>query len=147
MTPEQAQMVRLTFVALIDRKAETGRLFYERLFAIAPETSPLFHGDMDAQARKLMDSMAIAIACLRDMPALLNMLGSMAKRHVDYGVREEHYTKVGEALLWTLEKALGDAFTPEVKAAWTSLYGTVAGIMCKAAYGAGAAPAAAAGGR
>ncbi len=51
MTPEQLQMIRLTFVLVIDRKAETGRLFYDRLFAIAPDTKALFRPDIDRRRR------------------------------------------------------------------------------------------------
>ncbi len=132
MTPEHVSLVRLTFVQITGRKQEAGRLFYDRLFAIAPDTRALFHGDMDAQAQKLMDTLALAIAALRDLPSLIAMLEALAVRHVQYGVRDEHYAKVGEALLWTLEKALGPAFTPDAKAAWATLYQTIATIMQKA---------------
>jgi hemoglobin-like flavoprotein len=36
---------------------------------------------------------------------------------------------VGEVLLWTLERGLADAFTPEVRAAWTKVYGVLAATM------------------
>lgn len=36
---------------------------------------------------------------------------------------------VGQSLLWTLEKGLGDIFTAEVKDAWTTMYGLVATEM------------------
>jgi nitric oxide dioxygenase len=135
MTPEQAQLVRLTFAQAMDRKLEVGKTFYERLFVIAPETRALFHGDIEAQSRKLMDTLATAIGSLRDTPTLVGMLESLARRHVAYGVRDEHYDKVGEALLWTLERIFGAAFTPEIRNAWASLYGVVAGVMRKAAAG------------
>ena len=48
----------------------------------------------------------------------------------------EHYDIVGQALLATLESALGDAWTPPVKEAWTTVYGVVSATMIKgAAYG------------
>jgi len=40
---------------------------------------------------------------------------------------------VGAALLWTLEKGLGDAFTPETKEAWATVYGLIAATMQQAA--------------
>ena len=56
------------------------------------------------------------------------------KVHVTgYGVREAHYATVGAALLWTLEAGLGEAFTPAVRAAWTTAYGTLATVMIDAA--------------
>jgi hemoglobin-like flavoprotein len=61
------------------------------------------------------------------------MLQAMAMRHKDYGVRDEHYDKVGEALLWTLAAILGPAFTPAVRDAWATLYGSVADVMRNAA--------------
>jgi hemoglobin-like flavoprotein len=50
-------------------------------------------------------------------------------------VRDEHYDKVGEALLWTLAQTLEADFTPQVEAAWRSLYATVATTMRDAAAG------------
>ena len=46
-----------------------------------------------------------------------------------YGVRTEHYTVVGSALLWTLEQGLGARFTPAVREAWASAYGLLANVM------------------
>jgi hemoglobin-like flavoprotein len=133
MTPEQIKVVRLTFAQAMNRKVEVGMIFYERLFVIAPDTKILFKGDIEEQSRKLMDTLAIAIGNLRDTPALVGMLKALAHRHVAYGVRDEHYDKVGEALLWTLEKVFGVAFTGEVRNAWATLYGIVAETMRKAA--------------
>ncbi len=57
----------------------------------------------------------------------------LGARHVSYGVRDEHYDTVGQASIWTLEKDLGNAFTPQVKSAWLSAYGLLAGVMKDAA--------------
>ena len=144
MTPEQTQLIRLTFVQVMNRKHETGRQFYERLFSIAPDTRRMFRSDIDAQSQKLMDTLALAISSLRDLPSLVAMLESLAVRHVGYGVQDKHYDDVGAALLWTFERMLGPAFTPEARDAWAALYGTVAQVMRNAAKkGAGSKPAAA----
>ena len=64
------------------------------------------------------------------------LIGICAKR---YGVKAEHYTVVGNALLWTLERGLGPAWTSELAEAWTTTYTTLAGYMVKEAYGPAAA--------
>ncbi len=133
MTPEQLKIIKLTFAQAMSNKDAVGRMFYDRLFAIAPETRAMFSGDMQVQGRKLMDTLALAIGMLRDTPALVTTLQALGARHVTYGVRDEHYRPVGEALIWTLENGLGAAFTSEARAAWTTLYGTVADVMRKAA--------------
>ena len=48
-------------------------------------------------------------------------------------MRPQHYDTVGAALLWTLEQGLGEAFTPDVKSAWTTVYGVLATTMKDAA--------------
>jgi nitric oxide dioxygenase len=133
VTPDQVQLVKSTFAEVIKIKDKAGRLFYERLFTIAPETKPLFKGDIAEQSRKLMDTLALAIGMLRDMPKFVDTLQALALRHVKYGVKNDHYAKVGAALLWTLEQGLGSAFTPKAREAWTALYGAVAKIMMDAA--------------
>jgi nitric oxide dioxygenase len=133
MTPEQLAIIRSNFAQVVGQKEAVGMLFYDRLFAIAPETRPMFKGDIVAQSRKLMDTLALAIGMLRDMPSLITTLEGLARRHVSYGVKDEHYAKVGEALIWTLEKGLGAAFTAEAKTAWTALYGAISDVMRNAA--------------
>jgi len=49
------------------------------------------------------------------------------------GVSVEQYVPVGAALLWTLEKGLGEAFTPEIREAWATTYRVLAGTMIEAA--------------
>ena len=49
------------------------------------------------------------------------------------GVKLADYDAVREALLWTLEQALGKDFTPAVRGAWTACYDELAGEMKAAA--------------
>ena len=51
------------------------------------------------------------------------------RRHVRYGVQDAHYETVGAALLWTLERGLGEAFTPAVREAWAETYTVLATVM------------------
>ncbi len=129
MTPDQTDIIRSSFADVLQQRDAAGRLFYERLFTIAPDLRPLFKGDIDAQARKLMDVLAVAVSALRDMPVLTKTLQELGRRHRGYGAQPHHYAKVGEALLWTLEKGLGPAFDGATRAAWTDLYGVVSSIM------------------
>ncbi len=115
-------------------------LFYDRLFEVAPAVKAMFPADMKEQRKKLMGD-----ARRRGQRAQQSRVGvagrqRLAKRHVGYGAKPEHYPVVGGALLWTLEKGLGEAWTSDVAEAWTAAYGTLSGYMISEAYG--AAPAA-----
>ena len=46
---------------------------------------------------------------------------------------EDDYKPVGEVLIWTLEQALRDQFTPAVKTAWLAAYKLLSGVMISAA--------------
>lgn len=55
----------------------------------------------------------IVIARLDRLDGLTAEIEAMAIRHTGYGVKESHYTIVGTALLWTLQKKLGKDWTEE----------------------------------
>jgi len=128
MTPEQKQLVKDSWEKVIPISETAADLFYTRLFETAPEVKPYFKGDMKEQGQKLMTMINVAVNGLDNIEALVEPLKGLGKRHVDYGVKKEDYDSVGAALLWTLEQGLGDAFTDEVKEAWTITYGTVASV-------------------
>jgi nitric oxide dioxygenase len=79
---------------------------------------------------------------LDNLEALVPAVEAPGARHATYGTTAAHYAPVGEALLWTLGQGLGDAFTPEVEAAWTKVYGVLAATMQAGAAAASATKAA-----
>jgi hemoglobin-like flavoprotein len=134
MTPEQIAAVQTSFAKVAPIAETAAGLCYGRLFEIAPEVRPLFKGDMTEQGRKLMATLGMVVGGLDKLDEIVPVAGKLAVAHVRWGVKPEHYPIVGGALLWTLEKGLGDAFTPDVKDAWATAYGTLSGAMIAAAY-------------
>ncbi len=133
MTPRQIELVQTSYTAVEALGDKAGLLFYARLFEIDPALRGLFKGDMDAQARKLMQMITVAVRGLNDVAKLQPALAALGARHRGYGVLLAHYDTVAAALLDTLAAGLGDAFTPEVKQAWTDCYGLLATTMQQAA--------------
>jgi Globin len=66
---------------------------------------------------------------LNNLDKLVPAVKALGARHSGYGVTAAHYGIVGEALLWTLERGLGEGFTPEVRSAWAKVYGVLAATM------------------
>jgi hemoglobin-like flavoprotein len=135
MTPEQVKLVQDSFAKVVPISDQAAVIFYDRLFEIAPSVKPMFTGDMAEQRRKLMAMLAAVVNGLGNLESILPAASALATRHVSYGAKAEHYPVVGAALLWTLEKGLGDAWTPDVADAWTTAYGTLSGYMISQAYG------------
>jgi hemoglobin-like flavoprotein len=139
MTPTQIRLVQESFSKVAPISEQAAVIFYGRLFEVAPSVRALFPDDMFEQRKKLMATLAVVVNGLTDLPAVLPAASALAKRHVGYGAKPEHYPVVGGALLWTLEKGLGEAWTPELAEAWAAAYGTLSGFMIAEAYGAQAA--------
>ncbi len=135
MTPEQIKLVQDSFSKVAPISEQAAVIFYDRLFEVAPTVRAMFPNDMTEQRKKLMTTLAVVVNGLSNLEVVLPAASALAKRHVSYGARPEHYPVVGGALLWTLEKGLGEAWTTDVAAAWTAAYGTLSGYMISEAYG------------
>jgi len=134
MTPHQIRLVRESFALVVPQAVQAGALFYDKLFERDPSVSLLFHTDMDTQARRLFEMIGDAVRLLNHPAQLDAVLAVLGARHVAYGVRDEHFETVGGALLDTLATAFGDAFTPELREAWSEFYGRVSRVMREAAF-------------
>jgi nitric oxide dioxygenase len=135
MNAEQVKLVQESFSRVVPISETAAVIFYDRLFEVAPAVKAMFPADMTEQRQKLMATLAVVVNGLGNLESILPAASALAKRHVSYGARAEHYPVVGGALLWTLEKGLGEAWTPEVADAWTAAYGTLSGYMISEAYG------------
>jgi hemoglobin-like flavoprotein len=133
MTPLQKELVQASFAKVAPIAEQAADLFYSRLFELDPSLRSLFKPDMKEQKKKLMMMLAAAVRGLDDLNSLGPVVRGLGARHGGYGVKDEHYATVASALLWTLEKGLGPAFTPETREAWTVVYGILASTMQDAA--------------
>ena len=133
ITATQKMLVQDTFDSIAPIADDAAALFYRRLFELDPTLRTMFRGDMAEQRRKLMNMIGAAVRGLDRLEQLVPVVQDLGRKHVGYGVEDRHYDTVGAALLWTLEKGLGSAFTPEVKEAWAAVYGLLASTMQNAA--------------
>ncbi len=133
MNDDQVRIVQETFEKVRPISETAAELFYKRLFELNPSLESLFKGDMKKQGRMLMQMIDFAVKGIDEPETILPTIQDLGKRHVGYGVKEEYYSTVGEALLWTLEQGLGNDFTPEAKEAWTEAYKLLSGVMINAA--------------
>lgn len=133
MTPEQIALVQTSWQKVVPIKDKAAELFYGKLFELDADLKPLFKGDMVEQGRKLMAMINTVVNKLDNLGDIVPAAQDLGKRHVAYGVKDAHYDTVAAALLWTLGAGLGDAFTDEVKGAWTEAYTILADAMKAAA--------------
>ncbi|RYZ52350.1 MAG: hemoglobin [Sphingobacteriales bacterium] len=135
LTLEQIQLVKSSWGPFrrIDPKL-VGDVFYSKLFMENPQLRRLFPKNMDEQYQKLLAMVNLIVGRLNQIEKLTDDISAMARRHVSYGVKAEHYTAVGNALLWTLEQGMGKDWRPEVQQAWAACYSILSDTMINASY-------------
>lgn len=141
LTASQRQAIKRSWDLVVPIADTAADLFYKRLFELAPQYRPLFGKDMAPQKRKLVAMLSFIVKTTnwpddrwRESVAaeddLFLVVLALGRRHSSlYRVPDSAYDTVGQALLWTLDYGLGEAFTPEVRDAWTSVYGLLAKTM------------------
>ena len=129
LTSSQAVLVQESFALIAPIGEDVAALFYARLFEIDPSLEAMFPKSIETQGQRLMQVLTTAVRGVDDLDGFLPFLRELGRRHVGYGVRDEHYETVAEALLWTLQIGLHAGFTSEVHEAWTTWYWLLADAM------------------
>lgn len=132
MTPEDVSLVQQSFAKVIPNADAVAQSFYANLFAADPSLRAMFKGDLNEQRRKLMLTLGTVIQNLHQLDQVIYAITSLGVRHVQYGVKDRHYSLVGKALL----EALGEhvpAFDADCRAAWGRAYALLSRTMMDAA--------------
>jgi hemoglobin-like flavoprotein len=133
VSPQQVDLVQKTWRLVQPIGDTAAELFYGKLFSLDPEVRPLFKNDLRDQGRNFTAMISVAVHWLGRPEKILLAIQQLGRRHAAYGVEPRHYEIVATALLWMLEKCLGEAFTAEARRAWSAAYNMLAEAMQQAA--------------
>lgn len=134
MTEQQITLVKNSWKTF--RKVDAaliGDVFYSKLFCDNPQLRSMFPHIMKEQYKKLIDMLSVIVSHLNDLSEITSDIRIMSLRHEGYGVKPQHYRLVGNALLWTIKRGLGNDWTDELKDAWMAAYAKLAETMIAAA--------------
>jgi hemoglobin-like flavoprotein len=133
MTQEQIILVKNSWKIFRNiESAIVADVFYSKLFFDNPKLRQMFPASMEQQYKKLIDMLCVVISRLDKLDEISKDIKTLAARHEKYGVQPQHYTLAGKALLWTLERGLGNYWNDEIKAAWLACYTVLAETMIDA---------------
>jgi hemoglobin-like flavoprotein len=108
------------------------RRFYEILFERHPATKALFvRSTPGAQQKMFAQKLCAIVDHIEDDGWLSRELESIWVSHERYGVKDEMYPWVGDALIETLREALGAEFTPEIEQNWREAYALLAKALVR----------------
>ncbi|KZN51003.1 globin family protein [Pseudoalteromonas luteoviolacea] len=129
LSARQKQLVQESFAKVEPIAEQAAEIFYNTLFHYDPSLKVLFKNSIKSQGQKLMATLKVAVKSLDDLDSLVPVLHKLAERHINYGVKASHFTPVGNALLYTLKKGLGEDWNPELRQAWIEVIRLVATVM------------------
>ena len=105
------ERVQQSFIAVALDSVETADMFYGRLFETHPELEGRFTGEMKDYGHQPIEIIQVMVAGILSNDTVLPVVRDLGNRYREYGVEVADYAAVAEALMWTLEQKLGDAFT------------------------------------
>ncbi|WP_333605080.1 globin domain-containing protein [Novosphingobium sp.] len=132
LSEQTIAIVKATAPALQAHGVAITTRMYERLF-VNEEVKDLFDQAAQESGEQPRRLAAAILAYAQNVDKLQNLTGPvqrMVQRHVETGVKAEHYPYVAEALLPAIRDVLGEeAATDEVLAAWGEAYWFLADIL------------------
>ncbi|MEW9855004.1 globin domain-containing protein [Novosphingobium sp. M1R2S20] len=134
-SPESIAIVKSTAPAIEQHGVAITTAMYRRLFQ-DPEVKAMFDQAAQESGEQPKRLAAAILAYSKNIDKLQNLgpaVNRMVARHVETGVKAEHYPLVAEALLPAVREVLGEEVaTDEVLAAWGEAYWMLADILIAA---------------
>jgi NAD(P)H-flavin reductase/hemoglobin-like flavoprotein len=127
------RLIRESWAVVEPQSDEVARYFYAVLFSLAPSTRELFAVNMEVQRSRLLRAVVHMIQTVDRPDELLPFLHQLGRDHRKFGVTSEYFEALGTALLASIKKHSGTAWTAAVERAWAEAYTFMASAMTEAA--------------
>lgn len=125
-------IIKSTVPALQAHGLDITTHFYKTMFENNPEVKPYFNMDRQKngeQPKVLATTVLAAAKNIDNLEALLPAVQKIGNRHVEVGIKPEHYPIIGKNLLIAIKDVLKDAATDEVLEAWGKAYEEIAKVF------------------
>ncbi|XP_011670834.2 uncharacterized protein LOC763287 isoform X2 [Strongylocentrotus purpuratus] len=143
ITRNQKEIVQRTWKMLEKDPGRHGAVMFARLLTDHPDVGHLFpfgnkglsyhqllwDDTVKAHGKKVMQTVGHAVDGLNDLDVLVPILQDLARRHIEYNVNRTHFEPVGKALLYAIEKGIGNTFDNETKEAWMAVFSIIVNTM------------------
>lgn len=114
--------------------AEVGLHLYGQIPELGPELQDLFtRVNLDEQTELFVGTLQFIVMNYERRALVERTLLELGRRHVQYGVRPEHYGLFGEVFLRALKRASGNRWNLETELLWRTVYEDIADVMAQGA--------------
>jgi hemoglobin-like flavoprotein len=131
---DRGELIAQSLELVAERHGDPGPQVYARLFAAFPETEALFVRDTTGAVRGEM--LAVTFQCLLDVTGAgayaANLIRAERVNHEGVGVSPAAFVRFFPIVMETCRELLGEAWTPEIDAAWADLLAELDGVIASA---------------
>lgn len=144
MTPTQIRILRRSFEHIGPVADRISRGFYDRLFAIAPETRGLFGQDEAARERLFQDifrhfssqtlrsMLTLPVTSSKSREISIPDIVELWHAQIGHGARPEHFVLAKDAFAWSLQRHLGSVIDGDAIDAWVRAFEIITTAMADA---------------
>jgi len=137
LTEEARQGVKRTWAQIVDGGIKAWEnILYFHTFELFPPEAPIIAKHF-GRATNIVADFATGDG-VEEPEALLRRMTETGSRHINYFVQEGYWRLLGVALDRAFAELLGDAYGPDVRAAWAQAYWLVSAAMLRGMHSAGA---------
>ena len=105
---------------MLEDEENFAKIFYDKVFTLAPFVRALFRNNMTDQGRLLTHMLGGIVYSLSRPAHLKKGLAKLGQSHIQYGVKAEYYPVVKQAMVETIDEVLGEHRTPKTMEAWNT---------------------------
>jgi class 3 adenylate cyclase len=116
---------------MLEDQDQFAKIFYDKVFEMAPGVRSLFRNNMTDQGRLLTHMLGGIVYALSRPEHLRSGLKRLGENHVNYGVREDHYPIIKEAMLYSIAEIMGERRTEKTLDAWNAALEYIIGAMLR----------------
>lgn len=129
MTEAKIELVKNSWGRVVAYSEKAGRIFYERLFELAPELRTLFKDDVQTQNQKLILAVTVIITKLNKLENLELEIQKLAKKHQAFGIAGDHFVMFKLAFVEMLRAISQTLWDEETEEAWKELFDLISVAM------------------
>lgn len=128
-----AQLIKESFAQVEPVADQVAAHLYAQLFVERPELRDMFPVIMNVQRERLVAALTRIVQGMAHPETLSEYLQQLGRDHRRFGVRPEHYSALGDALVASLREYSWGHWTPRVEQAWRAAYDKATAVMIAAA--------------
>ena len=121
LNSSEIKLIKKSWEQIQDDPNNVRRLFYTKIFEIAPEANELFRESF-LKFNSLPDSFLFMYEHLENLEEEIPRIKRLGLKHKTYGVKKKHYPIGQTALLWAFQQVMKTKFTTDMINAWAKLF-------------------------